>query len=125
MTTTSIVWSGALTANTWTTAFNAASGRLASGTYIFSIAPFDTYLVGGTLYREGIVSAPFAWDTFYTNNAGACNAIETHMSGHASNGEALGFRTCRTAQPNFLVLQFMSNRAWSSNELEFTFLRLL
>jgi hypothetical protein len=125
-TTVTVVWSGTTAANTWNTIVTGGpNSRLATGTYILSMGATDSNSIGGGLWREGVVSAPFYWDTLVTNDVTA-DAISTHMSGHASNLEVISFQTLRQMSPKFLLLQFKTTRAWTTaNELEFTFLRLL
>jgi len=103
---------------------------LQDGGYILHVGSFSTFVNGGGLYAERVVSAPFAWDNTPTNSA-AEFPIASHMAGHANNGEQLSFRTVRSlggtggAGSPALLLQFRTNRNWATTiKLNVQFIRL-
>lgn len=134
-----LLWSGTATVNSWNTivsgscagsssCFNGSyTSALADGAYILVINETSTNLASPSFYglwRERIVSAPFAWENGITNSLNV-NAFSSHQTGHANSAETTGsgqeiisFRTKRNVQngnPNTVELQFSTNVAWSSS----------
>jgi hypothetical protein len=126
-TSTSIMWSGVAKPGVFNEVLiGSDTPRLASGTYFVTTNAISTNAAGGRLWGVSFSSSIFQWTNDVTNG-NIKTDLDSHSSGHASNGEVMTFSTVEMpANTNKRTrFGFAAKIGWTARiNIQFDFVRL-